>query len=163
MIELAASLGIGHKVLFTGFLRGKDDVERGLQMADCYVMPSVSEPFGIAPLEASRHDVPVIISKQSGVSEVLTQARPQGRLLGHRRDGQQDRRRPAPPAASPHPSRVTRLRRGSVFPLALLGIIRATTAFRVGDKPFLAGVAALLSGTVMLLWIFPILQEVWMR
>lgn len=51
----------------------------------------------------------------------------------------------------------------SVFPLALLGIIRATTAFRVGDKPFLAGVAALLSGTVMLLWIFPILQEVWMR
>ncbi|MFG0331248.1 MAG: glycosyltransferase [Phycisphaerales bacterium] len=73
IIELAAKMGIGHKVLFTGFLRGKD-VERVYQMADCYVMPSVSEPFGIAPLEAMSHDVPVIISKQSGVSEVLTHA-----------------------------------------------------------------------------------------
>jgi glycogen(starch) synthase len=71
MIELAANMGIGHKVLFTGFLRG-DDVARVYRMADCYVMPSVSEPFGIAPLEAMSHDVPVIISKQSGVSEVLT-------------------------------------------------------------------------------------------
>jgi glycosyltransferase involved in cell wall biosynthesis len=43
-------------------------------MADLYVMPSVSEPFGIAPLEAIAHDVPVIISKQSGVSEVLQHA-----------------------------------------------------------------------------------------
>jgi glycogen(starch) synthase len=43
-------------------------------MADLYVMPSVSEPFGIAPLEALNNDVPVIISKQSGVSEVLTHA-----------------------------------------------------------------------------------------
>lgn len=73
MIELAAELGIGHRVLFTGFLRG-GDVDRIYQMADCYVMPSVSEPFGIAPLEAMRADVPVIISKQSGVSEVLTHA-----------------------------------------------------------------------------------------
>ncbi len=73
MIEHAASLGIGHKVLFTGFLRGKD-VERVFKMADCYVMPSVSEPFGIAPLEAMANDVPVIISKQSGVSEVLSHA-----------------------------------------------------------------------------------------
>ncbi|MFG0256654.1 MAG: glycosyltransferase [Phycisphaerales bacterium JB043] len=73
MIELAASTGIGHKVLFTGFLRGRD-VAKAFSMADCYVMPSVSEPFGIAPLEALGHDVPVIISKQSGVSEVLTHA-----------------------------------------------------------------------------------------
>ncbi|MGD2093905.1 MAG: glycosyltransferase family 4 protein [Phycisphaerales bacterium] len=72
-IEMAAELGIGHKVLFTGFLRG-EDVQRIYQMADLYVMPSVSEPFGIAPLEALNHDVPVIISKQSGVSEVLTHA-----------------------------------------------------------------------------------------
>jgi len=43
-------------------------------MADLYVMPSVSEPFGIAPLEALSHNVPVIISKQSGVSEVLSHA-----------------------------------------------------------------------------------------
>ena len=70
-IEMAARMGIGHKVLFTGFLRGRD-VERAFRMADLYVMPSVSEPFGIAPLEAMSHDVPVIISKQSGVSEVLT-------------------------------------------------------------------------------------------
>lgn len=73
MIELAAAHGIGHKVLFTGFLRGRD-VSRIFEMADCYVMPSVSEPFGIAPLEAICHDTPVIISKQSGVSEVLTHA-----------------------------------------------------------------------------------------
>lgn len=73
MIEEAAALGIGHKVLFTGFLRGKD-VARVFQMADCYVMPSVSEPFGIAPLEAMSHETPVIISKQSGVAEVLTHA-----------------------------------------------------------------------------------------
>jgi glycogen synthase len=72
-IELAAELGIGQKVLFTGFLRG-DDVQKIYKMADLYVMPSVSEPFGIAPLEALDHDVPVIISKQSGVSEVLTHA-----------------------------------------------------------------------------------------
>jgi len=72
-VELAAQLGIGQKVLFTGFLRG-DDVRKIYQMADLYVMPSVSEPFGIAPLEALNHDVPVIISKQSGVAEVLTHA-----------------------------------------------------------------------------------------
>ncbi|MEM6750711.1 MAG: glycosyltransferase [Planctomycetota bacterium] len=70
VIELAAEYGIGDRVLFTGFLRG-DDVARVFQMADVYVMPSVSEPFGIAPLEAISHDVPVIISKTSGVSEVL--------------------------------------------------------------------------------------------
>lgn len=73
IIEMAAAEGIGHKVLFTGFLHGKD-VERIFKMADVYVMPSVSEPFGIAPLEAISHDVPVIISKTSGVAEVLTHA-----------------------------------------------------------------------------------------
>ena len=72
-IEMASAMGIGHKVLFTGFLRGSD-VEKVFKMADLYVMPSVSEPFGIAPLEAMSHDVPVIISKQSGVSEVLSHA-----------------------------------------------------------------------------------------
>ena len=69
-IEMAAEMGIGHKVLFTGFLRG-DDVDRVFRMADLFVMPSVSEPFGLVPLEALRNDVPVIISKQSGVSEIL--------------------------------------------------------------------------------------------
>jgi len=72
-VEMAAELGIGHKVLYTGFLRG-EEVRKIYKMADLYVMPSVSEPFGIAPLEALDNDVPVIISKQSGVSEVLMHA-----------------------------------------------------------------------------------------
>jgi len=73
VIELAASLGIGNKVFFAGWLRG-DDVDRVFRMADVYVMPSVSEPFGIAPLEAIRHDVPIIISRNSGVAEVIRHA-----------------------------------------------------------------------------------------
>lgn len=73
MIEYAAYLGIGHKVLFTRFLRGAD-VDRAYKMADLYVMPSVSEPFGIAPLEALQRGVPVLISKQSGICEVLRHA-----------------------------------------------------------------------------------------
>jgi glycosyltransferase involved in cell wall biosynthesis len=71
IIELAAYLGIGNKVLFAGFLRGCD-VDRVYQMADLYVMPSVSEPFGIAPLEAMRRNVPVLVSKQSGIAEVVS-------------------------------------------------------------------------------------------
>jgi len=72
-IEMAAGLGIGSKVLFTGFLQG-EDVQKIYRMADLFVMPSVSEPFGIVPLEALENDVPVIISRQSGVSEVLRHA-----------------------------------------------------------------------------------------
>jgi glycogen synthase len=70
MIEKAAKMGIGDKVLFAGFLEGAD-IDRAYKMADVYVMPSVSEPFGITPLEAMRNGTPVIISKQSGVSEVI--------------------------------------------------------------------------------------------
>ncbi|HTF88518.1 MAG TPA: glycosyltransferase [Planctomycetota bacterium] len=73
MIERAARLGLARHVHFTGFLRG-DDVERMYALADIYVMPSVSEPFGISPLEAMALDVPVIVSRQSGVSEVLVSA-----------------------------------------------------------------------------------------
>lgn len=73
VVELAAREGIGHRVLFTGFLRG-GEVERVYEMADVFVMPSVSEPFGIATLEAISHDVPVIISKNAGVGEVLKHA-----------------------------------------------------------------------------------------
>ena len=72
-IRLAADLRLGAHVTFTGFLRG-NDIAKVFQMADLYVMPSVSEPFGIAPLEALSHNVPVIISKQSGVSEVISHA-----------------------------------------------------------------------------------------
>lgn len=70
IIEQAAQLGIGHKVLFAGFLRN-EDIHRAYKMADLYVMPSVSEPFGITPLEAVMNQTPVIVSKQSGVKEVL--------------------------------------------------------------------------------------------
>jgi glycogen(starch) synthase len=73
IIDLAAWLGIGHKVFFTRFLRGAD-VHRVYQMADLYVMPSVSEPFGIAPLEALQHNVPVLISKTSGIAETFRNA-----------------------------------------------------------------------------------------
>jgi len=73
MVERSARLGLAKNVYFTGFLRGKD-VERMYSMADLYVMPSVSEPFGITPLEAMALDVPVIVSRQSGVSEILTHA-----------------------------------------------------------------------------------------
>jgi glycosyltransferase involved in cell wall biosynthesis len=69
-IALAQEMGIGDKVLFTGFLQGAD-VERVYRAADLYVMPSVSEPFGLASLEAISYDVPVLISKQSGAAEVL--------------------------------------------------------------------------------------------
>jgi glycosyltransferase involved in cell wall biosynthesis len=72
-IDLAAALGIGHRVFFTRFLRGAD-VDKAYQMADLYVMPSVSEPFGLTPLEALRHNVPVLISKQSGIAETLQNA-----------------------------------------------------------------------------------------
>jgi glycosyltransferase involved in cell wall biosynthesis len=73
MIERVASMGLARNVHFTGFLTG-EDVERMYAMADVYVMPSVSEPFGIAPLEAMALDTPVILSRQSGVSEVLRSA-----------------------------------------------------------------------------------------
>jgi glycogen(starch) synthase len=73
MVERVAELGMGSRFLFTGFLRD-EQVERIYAASDLYVMPSVSEPFGIAPLEAMLYDVPVIISRQSGVSEVLHHA-----------------------------------------------------------------------------------------
>ncbi|MEM3126711.1 MAG: glycosyltransferase family 4 protein [Candidatus Woesearchaeota archaeon] len=73
MIEKAVELGIADKMMFTGFLRGKH-LDRMYKMADLYVMPSVSEPFGITPLEAARNGTPVIISKQSGVSEIFKNA-----------------------------------------------------------------------------------------
>ncbi len=73
MIEYVAKLRISDKFHFSGFLKG-DDVYRMYAMSDVFVMPSVSEPFGIVPLEAIQSQVPVIISKQSGVSEVINNA-----------------------------------------------------------------------------------------
>ncbi|MFI3277393.1 MAG: glycosyltransferase family 4 protein [Rikenellaceae bacterium] len=73
VIRRVARLGIADRFHFTGFLKG-DDVHKMFQLSDVYIMPSVSEPFGISPLEAMRSNVPVIISKQSGVAEVLDYA-----------------------------------------------------------------------------------------
>ena len=73
LIERVGQLRIGKHFHFTGFLRGQD-VERMYAQSDLYVMPSVSEPFGISPLEAMVYDVPVIVSRHAGVSEVLTHA-----------------------------------------------------------------------------------------
>lgn len=73
MISEAARLGVLGKFIFTGFLRG-DERDQIYQSADLYVMPSVSEPFGITALEAVANGTPVLISKQSGVSEILENA-----------------------------------------------------------------------------------------
>ncbi|HNX86080.1 MAG TPA: glycosyltransferase family 4 protein [Bacteroidales bacterium] len=73
MIRRVAQLKISTKFHFTGFLAGQE-VDTMFAMSDVYVMPSVSEPFGISPLEAMRSNVPVVISKQSGVAEVLKHA-----------------------------------------------------------------------------------------
>jgi len=73
MIARSAELGISHKIVFTGFLQGQD-VYKAFQTADLYVMPSVSEPFGLVALEALKNNTPILISKQSGVSEVINNA-----------------------------------------------------------------------------------------
>ncbi|NDC37581.1 MAG: glycosyltransferase [Proteobacteria bacterium] len=70
MIHRAHELGIQDHFKFPGFLRGVE-VEQMFSLASLYVMPSVSEPFGISALEAISHETPVILSRQSGVSEVL--------------------------------------------------------------------------------------------
>ena len=71
MIQRAAELGIANKMLFAGWVKGKE-LDKLYAMADLYVMPSVSEPFGITPLEAMRNNTPCLISYQSGVSEVIS-------------------------------------------------------------------------------------------
>ena len=70
MINMAADRGIADRFHFPGFMRGKQ-VYEAFADSDVYVMPSVSEPFGISPLEAMQCGVPSIISKQSGCAEIL--------------------------------------------------------------------------------------------
>lgn len=70
MINMAAKEGVAQNFLFTGFVRGEDR-ERLYSSADVFVLPSVYEPFGLTGLEAISYNVPVIASKQSGVSEVI--------------------------------------------------------------------------------------------
>lgn len=72
-IRHVAKLGISDRFHFTGFLRGAE-VQKMFAMSDVYIMPSVSEPFGISPLEAMRSGVPAVISNQSGAAEVLKYA-----------------------------------------------------------------------------------------
>ena len=70
LIQLAAELGIADKLFFTGFVRGKQWRD-AYSVADVFVMSSVSEPFGLTALEAAHHDAALIITRQSGVGEVL--------------------------------------------------------------------------------------------
>lgn len=70
IIREVAVLGISDKVFFVGFLRGKELIDM-YRLADLFVMPSVSEPFGLTALESVVNGTPVLLSKQSGVSEVL--------------------------------------------------------------------------------------------
>lgn len=71
MVDLASAYGIVDRFHFTGFLKGKEVYEM-LMSSDLYIMPSVSEPFGISPLEAMQCGVPTIVSKQSGCAEILS-------------------------------------------------------------------------------------------
>jgi glycogen(starch) synthase len=73
MIERTAELGIGNRVIFPGFVN-REQGDQLYRMADVFVMPSVSEPFGLVPLESMYQGTPVIVSRQSGVSEVLQHA-----------------------------------------------------------------------------------------
>ena len=73
IVRRVAKLGIADRFHFTGFLKG-DEVRQMFALSDVYVMPSISEPFGISPLEAMKSNVPVIVSKQSGVAEILKYA-----------------------------------------------------------------------------------------
>jgi glycosyltransferase involved in cell wall biosynthesis len=73
MIERSAEMGIGSRMVFTGFV-DREEATRLYRLADVFVMPSVSEPFGIVPLEAMSEGVPVIVSRQSGVSELVRHA-----------------------------------------------------------------------------------------
>ncbi len=70
LVELAAKLGISKNIVFTGFQRGKKWRD-AYAVGDVFVMPSISEPFGLTPLEAISYGTPAIISKQSGISEVI--------------------------------------------------------------------------------------------
>ena len=70
LMRLAGDLGITKNVIFTGFLRGKQ-LRDAFAIGDLFVMPSISEPFGLTPLEAASYGTPSLVSKQSGVSEVL--------------------------------------------------------------------------------------------
>ncbi len=73
MIDLAARNKLSRRIHFTGFLKGKQ-LQDIWSVTDVYVMPSISEPFGITPLEAAQAGVPVIVSRQSGVAEVMDHA-----------------------------------------------------------------------------------------
>lgn len=71
IIDLVAQMGLANKFVFTGFYT-RDQAIKLFNMADVFVMPSVSEPFGIVPLEAISAKTPAIISKQSGVAEAIS-------------------------------------------------------------------------------------------
>ena len=72
MIRQVANLGLADKFIFAGWFKKESEIQRAYQMADMFIMPSVSEPFGLVPLESIHSGTPALISHQSGVSEVVT-------------------------------------------------------------------------------------------
>lgn len=72
IIRKVASMGLADKFIFTGWFKKESDIQKAYQMADMFIMPSVSEPFGLVPLESIHSGTPALISHQSGVSEVVT-------------------------------------------------------------------------------------------
>jgi glycogen synthase len=70
IIDMTVEYGISDKFIFTGWLKGAD-IHKAFKMADMFIMPSVSEPFGLVALESMRNGTPVILSKTSGASEVM--------------------------------------------------------------------------------------------
>ncbi|MDB4978352.1 MAG: 4-alpha-glucanotransferase [Candidatus Peribacteria bacterium] len=73
LVDRACALGLADNIIFTGKVQGKE-IEALYRAADCFVMPSLSEPFGLVALEAIAHGTPVILSKQSGAAEVVEHA-----------------------------------------------------------------------------------------
>jgi len=74
IVRRTAELGIADKFIFTGWIKDYKEIQKIYNMADMFVMPSVSEPFGITPLESMHLKIPTLISKQSGVAEVANNA-----------------------------------------------------------------------------------------
>ncbi|MCA9380410.1 glycosyltransferase family 4 protein, partial [Candidatus Dojkabacteria bacterium] len=70
LIDMSIELGISENIVFTGWLN-HEQVDQAYRQADLFVMPSITEPFGLTALEAMRNGTPVLLSRQSGVSEVV--------------------------------------------------------------------------------------------
>jgi len=72
IVRKVSDMGIADNFIFTGWVKDKNEIKKMYSMADLFIMPSVSEPFGLVPLEAQMCGTPSLISKQSGVAEIFS-------------------------------------------------------------------------------------------